>query len=106
MSSPTPDDLTSYYVLYEDGSVGLVQVTAGAPEPVLSKPGRLVDQAEYEAKLSQIKAAEAQRQADAKAAETAQKKDAYDALVAANFDPAVATTLTGYTPPPQIEEAS
>lgn len=36
----------------------------------------------------------------------AQENGAYDALVAANFDPAVATTLTGHTAPPQTEVAS
>jgi len=47
--------------------------------------------------LQAWQAAQDQRQADVRAQETAQKKAAYDALIAAGFDPGVAQTLSGYT---------
>jgi hypothetical protein len=103
VSTPT-DEVTTYHVVYDDGSVGLMQVPAGAPEPVLVKPGRIVSEAEYQAELAELQAATAQRQEEAQAAETALKKSAYDALVAGGFTPAVASTLSGYTPPPETED--
>ncbi|WP_328635712.1 hypothetical protein [Streptomyces canus] len=89
-------DQTFYYE-YPDGSIAERVTTAADrehPEGVT-----LLTAAEYATKKAAIEAAHAQQQADVEAAQTDQKKNAYDALITANFAPAAAQTLSGYTPP-------
>jgi hypothetical protein len=89
---------------YEDADGNLRQQVTNEENPTTPAGWTLIDAGVYAAKLSQIEAAAAQRRAAIEAAETAQKKTAYDALIDANFPPAVASTLTGYTPPRETEE--
>jgi hypothetical protein len=92
---------TLYYE-FPDGRLGTMETTH--PDPTPPPGATLLDAEAYAVKLSQWRAAQDQHKADVQAAEAAQKKGAYDALVAANFDPAVASTLSGYTPPSEPEE--
>ncbi|MGW4731853.1 hypothetical protein ACWEQC_22265 [Streptomyces shenzhenensis] len=89
--------LQTLYYESTDGSLQTVETTA--ENPATPQGWTLIDAETYAAKLSQWQAAQDQKNADVQAAETAQKKAAYDALIAANFDPAVAQTLSGYQPP-------
>ncbi|MER6632342.1 hypothetical protein ABT301_29680 [Streptomyces sp. NPDC000987] len=90
-------ELHTFYYEFPDGRLGKVETTDPAPAP--PDGATVIDEATYNVKLAQWQAAQDQQQADTVAAETAKKKDAYDALVAAGFTPAVASTLSGYTPP-------
>ncbi|CAL9614112.1 hypothetical protein SUDANB1_05690 [Streptomyces sp. enrichment culture] len=92
---------TLYYE-FPDGRFGQMETTQADPT---APPGAtLLDEEAYAVRLSQWRADQDQDKADVRAAEAAQKKGAYDALIAANFDPAVASTLSGYTPPSEPEE--
>ncbi|MFF4911320.1 hypothetical protein ACFY2T_41380 [Streptomyces sp. NPDC001260] len=86
---------TFYYEL-PDGALREVVTTETDPAPPDGATVLTAD--EYNAKKTAREADLTQQQADTQAAERAQKKNAYDALNAANFDPAVASTLSGYTP--------
>ncbi|MER7477465.1 hypothetical protein ABTX60_07380 [Streptomyces sp. NPDC126510] len=97
---------TQQTLYYGDADGNLRQRVTNEENPTTPAGWTPLDAEAYAAKLSQIQAAAAQRQADIEAAEIAQKKSAYDALIAANLDPAVATTLTGYIPPTETVEGS
>lgn len=98
MSTPVvEEESVSFYAVYDDGSIGQLRVPAGAPEPVLSKPGRLVDEEEFQDALDAIKAEAAQQAAADDAARRALAKADYDALVAAGIPDASARRLSGHT---------
>ncbi|MGV2914530.1 hypothetical protein [Streptomyces alfalfae] len=98
LADPGDTETTPYWVIYEDGSVGHVATTGGAPE--LAKPGRLVTEAEYQERAGQL-AADRQAYLDALAAEDlARTRAAYEAFLAASFPEAVARQMSGYTGPP------
>ncbi|MFE2424619.1 hypothetical protein [Streptomyces hokutonensis] len=86
----------TFYYEYPDGSVA-ERVTAAA-DPVHPAGATLLTQDEYDSKRQAIEADLEQRKADVQAQESAQKKNAYDALVAAGFSADVAQTLSGYKP--------
>ncbi|WP_019061675.1 hypothetical protein [Streptomyces prunicolor] len=86
----------TFYYEYPDGSVTERVTTAAVPTH--PDGATLLTTDSYAEKKAAIEATRAQEYADIQATETAQKKAAYDALIAANFDPAVAATLSGYTP--------
>ncbi|WP_406177944.1 hypothetical protein [Streptomyces canus] len=90
-------DQTFYYE-YPDGSIA-ERVTTAA-EPVHPEGVTLLTAAEYASKKAAIEAALAQQQADVQAADTAAKKNAYAALIAAGIPDEAARTLSGYRPEP------
>ncbi|MET9461962.1 hypothetical protein ABZY05_44225 [Streptomyces canus] len=90
-------DQTFYYE-YPDGSIAERITTAANPEH--PEGVTLLTAAEYASKKAAIEAAHAQQQADVQAAETAAKKNAYDALIAAGIPDEAARTLSGYRPEP------
>lgn len=90
----------TYWVIYDDGSLGRVETGEDEP-PALSKPGRFVTEDEYAQRLNEIQQAREQRLAEEEAARLAEARSNYDALIAAGIPPAVASSLSGYTPDPE-----
>ncbi|MFF5655187.1 hypothetical protein [[Kitasatospora] papulosa] len=90
-------DIQTFYYEFPDGRLSERQTTE--ENPTHPEGATLLDAEEYSSKLAAWQAAREQEEAETRAAEEAQKKGAYDALIAAGFDPAVAQTLSGYTPP-------
>lgn len=88
---------TTHYVLYEDGSTGLIETSATDLE--LSKPGRLVSEAEYRARLDQLRAGSAARLAELLAGDEDRTKADFDALTGAGLPEATARRLSGYEGP-------
>ncbi|MDX3069794.1 hypothetical protein PV518_48070 [Streptomyces sp. ND04-05B] len=87
--------MTTYYVIYEDGSLGRID-TDGEGQPPLAKPGRFVDAATYGARSEELAAQHAQHVADLQAADEARTKADYDALIEAGIPEATARRLSGY----------
>ncbi|HLL36317.1 MAG TPA: hypothetical protein VK545_21095 [Streptomyces sp.] len=88
----------TYWVIYDDGSTGQITAT-GESEPDLTRPGRLVTQEEYEARLEEIRAARAAHLEELLEAEAAQQLAEYRDLRAAGIPDATARRLSGYTGP-------
>jgi hypothetical protein len=91
----------TYWAIYDDGSTGVITVTSQgeADEPVLSKPGRLVTQEEYDERLAEIReqqAANAQALAEADAART---REDYLELLRAGVAEPTARRMSGYEGP-------
>ncbi|WP_405477771.1 hypothetical protein [Streptomyces canus] len=84
----------TFYYEYPDGSIAERITTAADPEH--PEGVALLTAAEYASKKAAIEAALAQQQADVQAAESAVKKNAYDALIAAGIPEEAARTLSGY----------
>lgn len=100
MTDQTPR-ITYVYVLYDDGTPEKQSYT-GAPEdfePVLSKPGKIVTEAQYLARVAQIEAANAAHEAELREQELAAIKADYEALRAAGIPETTARRITGYTGP-------
>lgn len=92
------ENTVTAYVIYEDGTTER-QRYIGQPdvEPVLSKPGRYVTEAEYNAALGEINEANAQGLDQLIAAEVATLKGDFDALVQLGLPEAAARRMSGYT---------
>ncbi|MEV6740464.1 hypothetical protein AB0N14_27340 [Streptomyces sp. NPDC051104] len=86
---------TTHWAVYEDGALGEITVTGDKP-PVLSRPGRLVTQVEYQALLTQMTALQDARLAQLRADETAQQLAAFSDLLKAGLSEATARSLSGY----------
>ncbi|MTE20264.1 hypothetical protein F0L17_14330 [Streptomyces sp. TRM43335] len=93
----TASDEQTYYVIYDDGSVGRI-VTDTGTEPDLAKAGRFVSQAEYQAAVDALDAEREQQQAEEEAMRSAQAKADYEALVAAGVPEDTAARMSGYDP--------
>ena len=87
----------TFYYEFPDGRLSERETTE--ENPTHPEGATLLDAETYSSKLAAWQATREQQAAETKAAETAQKKGAYDALITAGFDPAVAQVLSGYTPP-------
>jgi hypothetical protein len=83
---------------YEYPSGALTERVTTAANPVHPEGVTLLSAADYAAKKAAADAAEEQRQADIRAAETARERDAYEALIAAGIPEEAARTLSGYRP--------
>lgn len=89
---PAPDSDT-FYIIYDDGSVE-AQTLVG--EPVLSKPGRIAGEIEYNQRLAAIEEHNSIYMEEIHAAEQAALKTDYDALIAAGIPEVTARRITGY----------
>ena len=92
---PSPDPAT-FYIVYDDGSVD-VQTVVG--DPIFTKPGRLVDQAEYNQYKGQLDQLNLIYASELKAADDQVAKNDYDALIALGMPEATARRISGYTGP-------
>lgn len=86
------------YVIYEDGSIEASTVS-DTMEVVLSKPGRIVSEAEYNQRLDLLNEQHAIWLAETRAREDQLLKADYDALLAAGIPEATARRITGYSGP-------
>lgn len=84
----------TYWVLYDDGSASRIESTNG--EPVLTSPGRLVTEAEYQARVEELEAANAAEIEAIQAEEENRRREDYEALLAAGVPDATARRLSGY----------
>ncbi|WP_327123600.1 hypothetical protein [Streptomyces sp. NBC_01727] len=97
---PVAEPVT-YWVLYDEGSSGRIESTTG--EPTLTSPGRLVTEAEYQARVDELTAANEAHVAEIEAADKERQRQDYEALVAAGLPAETAARLSGYEVP-QVEE--
>ncbi|MEW2568294.1 hypothetical protein [Streptomyces sp. NPDC047070] len=86
-------ETVTYWVIYSHGGVGRVDVTNGA-EPEVD--GRLVDEAEYLARLEEIKEGRAAYLAGLLAADEQRTREDYEALLGAGVPEATARRMSGY----------
>ncbi|MFF1834252.1 hypothetical protein ACFVXE_08605 [Streptomyces sp. NPDC058231] len=91
----------TYWVLYDDGSSGRIESTTG--EPTLTSPGHLVTEAEYQARINELNAANEAHIAAIQAEEDERKREDYDALIAAGVPDVTARRLSGYEGPAPAE---
>ncbi|MDN3056836.1 hypothetical protein PH213_20240 [Streptomyces sp. SRF1] len=98
-------ETVTYWVIYDDGSTGLIDVTNGEA-PILAKPGRLVTEEEYTARLAEIQAEQDRRREEQEAADLARTREDYLALIAAGVPEATARRMSGYTGPAVDPEES
>ena len=92
----------TYYVLYEDGSTGVLsvesQVAASVGEgPVLTKPGRVVTVDEYDAARGMLKAAHQTYVDSLVAADLGRNQSDYEALRRIGVPDDTARRVTGFT---------
>ncbi|MFF3367070.1 hypothetical protein [Streptomyces misionensis] len=87
----------NFWVVYEDGVIAQLTVTGDGSDPVLSRPGRLITEAEYQVLQAQMLADQEARLAELLAAEEAQRLQDYTALIAVGIPDAVARSLSSYT---------
>ncbi|MGA5202806.1 hypothetical protein [Streptomyces variegatus] len=86
----------TFYYEYPDGSIA-ERITTAA-EPVHPEGATLLTAADYATKKAAIEAAQEQQQADIRAAETAQREAAYEALRGVGIAEAPARQISGYWP--------
>ncbi|MGW3971213.1 hypothetical protein ACWEFD_18175 [Streptomyces ardesiacus] len=96
MSTAAETEATTYYVLFEDGSVSLMTSTTGEM-PALGKPGRSVSREEYETRQAEIRAAREKYVADLQAEDDRRTREDYEALISSGVPEATARRLSGYT---------
>ncbi|UJV43003.1 hypothetical protein [Streptomyces sp. AMCC400023] len=82
------------YVLYDDGSTGLMETSV--EEPRLAKPGRFVSEAAYETRLGELRADTGVRVAGLVAGDEERARADFDALTGAGIPEATARRLSGY----------
>lgn len=92
-----PGEETTHYVLYDDGSAGLI-TTTGPDLGDLAKPGREVGRAEYEAVLVELRAVRDGHLDELQAADEARLRRHYEALIGVGLPADVAAEMSGYTP--------
>ncbi|MDX3237197.1 hypothetical protein PV392_16265 [Streptomyces sp. ME03-5709C] len=110
MTFPIPGDdpetePVTYYVLYEDGSAGLITSTTGQ-EPVLTKPGRLVDEADYTSVFQTLRVANEEHVAELQAEDEQRTREDFEALIALGMPEATARRMSGYEGPAVVEVAA
>jgi hypothetical protein len=93
-----PAGAVTYYVIYDDGSIGRI-VSSNGEQPPLSKPGRFVTEAEYQTRADELEAEHAEHIAEMQAADEARAREDYEALIAAGIPEATARRMSGYTGP-------
>ncbi|MFE0763673.1 hypothetical protein [Streptomyces smyrnaeus] len=85
-----------YYVIYDDGSLGRIEVWSDDP-PRLSKPGRIVDEAEYQAALDEMRGNTVARVQTLRDEDYARQEAEYDDLRTAGIPERTARRLSGFT---------
>ncbi|MGO4422754.1 hypothetical protein AB4Z54_29635 [Streptomyces sp. MCAF7] len=88
----------TYYVIYDDGTAGLIKVTGGH-EPQLARPGTLVPATRYEARLGELTADHAAYVIQLQAADEARTRQDYEALLGAGVPEESARRMSGHTAP-------
>lgn len=89
------------YVIYDDGTAGRIEVSAGAV-PELTRPGTFVDEDDYQARVKALADLEAAVLAGEETAEQARALADYTALTLLGLAEATARRLSGYTGPDVI----
>jgi alkyl hydroperoxide reductase subunit AhpF len=93
-------DKTLYY-RFDTGALRAVTVTVTDENEQVPPPAGAVEitEAEYQQERATLEANNAQLVTDRRAAETAAKQDAYEALLTAGIPDAAAQQISGYRPP-------
>lgn len=86
---------TRHYVLYEDGSAGLIETNSG-DTPTLTKPGRTVSEEEYRSHLNGLVEQRAEYLAGLLAGDEERTRGDFEALTAAGIPDATARRMSGY----------
>ncbi|MEU5497999.1 hypothetical protein [Streptomyces griseofuscus] len=87
----------NFWAVYDDGVISQLTVTGDGIDPVLSRPGRLISEAEYLTLQAKMLADQEARVAGLLAAEAAQKMQDYTALLTVGIPETVARRLSSYT---------
>lgn len=87
---------TDYFVIYEDGTTGHVQVSGGQ-EPALDRPGTFVTEERYGERLLELRAQHAAHVAALEAADEARQEADYAALAELGVPKETARRMSGYT---------
>lgn len=98
LNESIPEPIVSY-VIYEDGGVEKVTVYSDTDQHVLSRPGRFVTQAEYDAAVAQIQSVIDAARAELKALEDSNLRGDYLALKGLGLSEAQCRRMSGYTGP-------
>jgi hypothetical protein len=88
-------EIENVFVIYDDGTPAHMQVLAG-PEPTLSRPGRIVSEEEYGARLQELRATTAAHVADMEAQDEARHRDDYEVLLGLGVPEVNARRMAGY----------
>ena len=86
---------TVIYAIYDDGSIEQQRIE-GADDPILSKPGRLVSEEEYQQALSVLVEHHADMVTSLETAEQQSIRSDYETLIATGIPEGTARRLTGY----------
>ncbi|MFJ8852381.1 hypothetical protein [Streptomyces sp. NPDC102437] len=91
----------TYYYRHADGSYSTVTVTGEGPipEPELPEGAVAITEADYNEGVAAVEAANAEREAQERAAEQERCRVDYEALIAAGVPPETAARMSGYNPP-------
>ncbi|MDI9829675.1 hypothetical protein [Streptomyces sp. KAU_LT] len=92
-------DLAEFFVLYEDGSVGRLQVTQGEQPPALARAGRFVSRQEYLARLDELNTATAEHVGRLLADDEERTRGDYLELRGAGIRDESARRMSGYQGP-------
>lgn len=92
-----PGEPMTHYVLYDDGSTGLI-TTTGPGLGELPKPGREVTAEQYEAAVAELHAVHEEHLAELRAADDARLRRHYEALTGIGLPADVAAEMSGYHP--------
>ncbi|WP_086859918.1 hypothetical protein [Streptomyces milbemycinicus] len=86
----------TYYVVYDDGTAGLIKVTGGHEPPQLARPGTLVPATRYGARLEELTADHAAYVAQLQAADEVRTRQDYEALLGAGVPEENARRMSGH----------
>lgn len=87
---------TRHYVLYEDGTLGLIEHRGQEP-PRLARPGRIITEEEYARRRDQWEIAVADHAEKLRAADEERCRADFLALLASGIPEETARRLSGYT---------
>lgn len=90
-------DAVTYWVIYDDGSIGKIETTGGPP--TLPKPGRFVTEEEYRERAEELDAAHREHLERLRREEEARTWADFKALLDAGVPEETARRLSGYTGP-------
>jgi hypothetical protein len=90
----------TYWVVYDDGSIGTIETTTGGGEdPALDKPGLFVTEAVYLLQRAEMDTTRQARLEAIREEENTGMRLDYEALLAAGIPAATAERLSGYEAP-------
>lgn len=92
-----PEEAAVFHVVYDDGTIGRIEATGSGEQPPLSRPGRLVDEAEYQTHIAVLERMRDEHLAELDAAQQAQSRTDFHALTLLGLPAETARRLTGYT---------